>query len=137
MTIKYRRFFYDHKGVPLCLLKNLFWTELENERSPDQTPNIKVAQDSGIYRFTIRFFHFHREPTLEVVCHPLFLYDTDIDSNINYLDIINDWQRTPFDACVGSANIYMKIRYDEVKFNAGFYETTHLVYGYMAPVVKA
>ena len=47
-----------------------FWTELENERSPDQTPNIKVAQDSGIYRFTIRFFHFHREPTLEVVCTP-------------------------------------------------------------------
>ena len=35
-----------------------FWTELENERSPDQTPNIKVAQDSGIYRFTIRFFSF-------------------------------------------------------------------------------
>ena len=64
--------------------------------------------------------------------------DTDIgiDSNINYLDIINDWLRAPFGACVSSANIYMKIRYDEVKFNAGFYETTNLVYGYMAPVVK-
>ena len=65
--------------------------------------------------------------------------DTDIgiDSNINYLDIINDATRTPFGACVNSANIYMKIRYDEVKFNAGFYETSNLVYGYMAPVVKA
>ena len=31
----------------------------------------------------------------------------------------------------------MNIRYDEVKFNAGFYETSSLVYGYMAPVVKA
>jgi hypothetical protein len=71
--------------------------------------------------------------------HPLFFYDTDIgiDSNINYLDIINDWNRTPFGACVISANVYMKIRYDEVKFAAGFYETTNLVYGYMAPVVKA
>ena len=58
-----------------------------------------------------------------------------IDSNINYLDIINDWQRTPFDACVGSANIYMKIRYDEVKSNAHFQEKTNLVYGYMVPVV--
>uniref|UniRef100_A0A914EG51 Uncharacterized protein n=1 Tax=Acrobeloides nanus TaxID=290746 RepID=A0A914EG51_9BILA len=28
----------------------------------------------------------------------------------------------------------MKDRYDEVKFNAGFYATSSLVYGYMAPV---
>jgi hypothetical protein len=60
-----------------------------------------------------------------------------IDSNINYLDILNEWTRTPYGACVNSATVYMRIRYDEVKFNAGFYETTNLVYGYMAPVVKA
>ena len=59
-----------------------------------------------------------------------------IDSNINYLDIINDYIRTQFGACVSSANIYMKIRYDEVKSNAHFQEKTNLVYGYMAPVVK-
>src|SRR3569623_414847 len=70
--------------------------------------------------------------------HSLFFYDTDIgiDSNINYLDILNDWLRTPFGACISNANINMKIRYDDVKFNAGVYETTSLVYGYMAPVVK-
>ena len=63
--------------------------------------------------------------------------DIGIDSNIDYLDIINDYQQAPFGACVSSANIYMKIRYDEVKSIAGFYETTNLVYGYMALEVKA
>ena len=63
--------------------------------------------------------------------------DISIDSNINYLDILNNWIRTPFGACVSTANIYMNIRYDEVKSNADFQETANLVYGYMAPVVKA
>jgi len=63
--------------------------------------------------------------------------DISIDSNINYLDILNNWIRTPFGACMSSANIYMKIRYDEVKSNAHFHETVNLVYAYMAPVVKA
>ena len=60
--------------------------------------------------------------------NPLFFYDTDIgiDSNINYLDLLNIWIREPFSACVCSANIYMYNRYDEVKFNAGFYATISL-----------
>jgi hypothetical protein len=59
-----------------------------------------------------------------ISAHPVDIgMDTDIgiDSNNNYLDIYNDLSRTPFGACVSSANIYMKIRYDEIKFNAGFY----------------
>lgn len=30
----------------------------------------------------------------------------------------------------------MKPRYDEVQWNAGFYEIVNLIYGYMAPVVN-